>query len=97
MSKIIEPILCYNGLRLSVQASKDHFCTPQDDEGPYSHVEVCTYDVLIPTWENPVCLYDRVTGKPEHVTYYNVEAKVLKGLIDFSSGIKKGKLPKLVL
>tara|TARA_R110002110_G_scaffold196181_5_gene405967 strand:- start:1921 stop:2340 length:420 start_codon:yes stop_codon:yes gene_type:complete len=35
-----DPIVCANGLRLSVQASRGHDCLPQDMEGPYTHVEV---------------------------------------------------------
>jgi hypothetical protein len=33
-------IVCANGTRLSVQASRAHYCTPKDDTGPWSAVEV---------------------------------------------------------
>lgn len=33
-------IVCANGTRLSVQASRHHYCTPRDDSGPWSAVEV---------------------------------------------------------
>lgn len=33
-------IVCANGGRLSVQASKNHYSTPRDDYGPYTHAEV---------------------------------------------------------
>ncbi len=29
-----------SGTRLSVQASRFHYCLPRDDMGPYTHVEV---------------------------------------------------------
>lgn len=32
--------ICKNGVRLSVQASRFHYCSPREDEGPYSSVEV---------------------------------------------------------
>jgi len=31
---------CKDGTHLSVQASKTHYSTPRDNEGPYTHVEV---------------------------------------------------------
>jgi len=33
-------IKCADGLTLSVQASKTHYCTPRMDFGPYAEVEV---------------------------------------------------------
>ena len=35
-----EGIECVDGFRMSVQASKSHYCTPRDNFGPYSKVEV---------------------------------------------------------
>ena len=31
---------CADGFSLSIQASRFHYCTPRDDEGPHSEVEV---------------------------------------------------------
>ena len=33
-------ITCVDGTVLSIQASGQHLCTPQDNEGPYTHLEV---------------------------------------------------------
>lgn len=33
-------IACKSGLRLSVQASSSHYCSPRNDVGPFSEVEV---------------------------------------------------------
>lgn len=33
-------ITCADGFNLSVQASATHYCTPRDNEGPYTHVEI---------------------------------------------------------
>lgn len=33
-------IVCANGVRLSVQASRVHYSTPRNDEGPYTTMEV---------------------------------------------------------
>lgn len=37
---IRERIKCKDGISLSVQASRYHYCTPRDNTGPYTHVEV---------------------------------------------------------
>lgn len=35
------PILkCMDGTTMSVQASKNHYCKPRNDVGPYTHVEI---------------------------------------------------------
>lgn len=33
-------VQCADGTTMSVQASKFHYCTPRDDHGPYTQVEV---------------------------------------------------------
>jgi len=33
-------IVCYDGFEVSVQASSVHYCTPRDNEGPYTEVEL---------------------------------------------------------
>jgi hypothetical protein len=33
-------ILCRDGVTLSVQVGRSHYCSPRDDDGPYSKVEV---------------------------------------------------------
>lgn len=41
MSSIIrKQITCEDGTVLSVQASEYHYCSPRNDVGPYTHVEV---------------------------------------------------------
>lgn len=38
--RIAPNIICADGLRLSVQASQSHYCTPRNNVGPWTHVEV---------------------------------------------------------
>lgn len=33
-------VVCVDGTSLSVQASETHYCTPRNNQGPYSEVEV---------------------------------------------------------
>jgi len=37
---VATPVECEDGTTLSVQASYMHYCTPRDNTGPYSEVEV---------------------------------------------------------
>jgi hypothetical protein len=37
---LMPTLTCKNGLTLSVQASGTHYCSPRNDEGPYTKVEV---------------------------------------------------------
>ena len=36
----VDSVKCADGTTLSVQASEYHYCTPRENEGPYTHVEV---------------------------------------------------------
>ena len=40
MKKINKRIHCRDGVSLSVQASQFAYCSPRDDEGPYTQLEV---------------------------------------------------------
>jgi len=37
---LCKPVVCMNGVTLSVQASEYHYCEPRDNVGPYTEVEV---------------------------------------------------------
>ena len=37
---VVDRIVCADGHTLSVQASETHYCTPRDNRGPWTHVEV---------------------------------------------------------
>lgn len=39
-SRVVPRIVCADGYRLSVQASSIHYCIPENDAGPWTHVEV---------------------------------------------------------
>lgn len=36
----VSHITCRDGTKISVQASKYHYCKPRDNQGPWTHVEV---------------------------------------------------------
>lgn len=55
---VVPQLFCADGTKLSVQASRGHYCFPREDDGPWSHVEVwCVYgpsgrDVRVPSFGN---------------------------------------------
>lgn len=38
--QVLRSVICADGTRLSVQASETHYCTPRNNYGPYTEVEV---------------------------------------------------------
>lgn len=38
--ELAEHVVCKDGTTISVQASAFHYCTPRNNFGPYTHVEV---------------------------------------------------------
>ena len=38
--EVLPRVVCADGTSLSVQASRNHYCSPRDDFGPYTEVEV---------------------------------------------------------
>lgn len=63
-------IICMDGFKMSVQASASHYCSPRNNDGPYSHFEVGfpsqrdslleKYGERIDDPENPDKVYDDV-------------------------------------
>jgi hypothetical protein len=49
MKDVAPHLVCADGTTMSVQASRNHYCEPRDNSGPYSHVEVLCCGV-VPTW-----------------------------------------------
>ena len=82
-----------NGLEISIQASHMHECTPKDDAGPWSSVEVGypnkVIEELIPYAEDP--------KTPTKTTYNNVPAYLIKKIIDESGGLEFGLIPMLLI
>ena len=52
----VEPIMCQDGTRFSVQAGRFCYCSPENDQGPWDTVEVMTLksptNVTPRNWEN---------------------------------------------
>jgi hypothetical protein len=61
--KVAKHIICADGTTISVQASSTHYCTPREDQTPWSAVE-CGYPSVIPpdTWMEYAEEWDSPTG-----------------------------------
>jgi hypothetical protein len=81
-------ITCKDGLTMSVQASKSHYCDPQDNEGPYRSVEVGYPSVLVPELIEYAEGYD-LTG----TVYGFVPLELVRQVIYVRGGLLSGELP----
>ena len=98
--RVQPPITCRDGFRVSVQASRDHFCTPRNDQGPYTHVEVAYpsmwEDLLLPYTDNNTDRTPVICGTAPTL-YVNVPARVVHEMIRKHSGMagRSGRLPRM--
>ena len=92
--RINSVVRCYDGFRMSVQASRDHFCTPRQDTGPYTHVEVAypnrLEELILPYADGA----STIAGLRPTI-YVNVPAEVVLATIEAHAGMVAGQLPEL--
>ena len=90
-------VRCKDGFAMSVQASRYHACTPRDDKGPYSAVEVGYPN----QWE-PLLLPFSNDPNPKSgyapIIYQNVPAKTLREVVERHEGLRRdsARLPELI-
>ena len=91
-------ITCMNGLFMSVQVSSVYVCTPRDDRGPHSTVEVgCpseTEPMILPYSDGTSVIYGRVS-----TMYVNVPAEVIRDVVCKHYGLRSdsnARIPELV-
>ena len=97
--KKVQPrVRCNDGFSVSIQASRDHCCTPRDDIGPYDGVEV-TYpseweDLLLPFTDSGT---PTICGEAPTL-HVNVPASVVREMVKKHGGLarRSGKLPRMV-
>ena len=84
-------VMCSDGFTMSVQASEGNYCTPRNNVGPYSHVEVgfpSEKDLdLMPFAENP--------SKPTQTVYGWVPSSIVLLIIAKRGGMTNGELPPM--
>jgi len=77
-------VRCKDGFTVSVQASKFHYCTPREDRGPYSHVELG-----FPSAEPPpyVLAYAENQEIPTGTVYGYVPVELVEQMIEEHGGL----------
>ena len=95
--KILQTIRCNDGFSMSVQASREHYCTPRNDEGPYTHVEVGypnELDERLMPYADGGDGFQIVGMRP--MLYVNVPAHVICSVTFQHGGKYSGQLPNMV-
>ena len=82
--QVADRITCKDGIVLSVQASRTHYCTPRTNHGPYSHVEV-GYPTTIP----PESWRQYADGDYPNNIYAYVPVELVTAFTDSHGGIKE--------
>jgi len=85
---LARPIVCADGVRLSIQASADHYCIPKDDEGPYTHVEVGFPSITPPKeWMK----YAQNPDTPTETVYGCIPVELVNKFVCEHGGVDFGK------
>lgn len=86
-------IYCVDGAHASIQASETHYCSPQNNIGPYTHVEIWCIDDI---GNIPVTQFEYSEDEPS--AYVPIEA--VAAFLDDHGGIApwshKGAFPALL-
>tara|TARA_R110000751_G_scaffold305649_1_gene422383 strand:- start:620 stop:1264 length:645 start_codon:yes stop_codon:yes gene_type:complete len=86
------PLLrCADGFTMSVQASERHYCTPLNDTGPYTEIEIgfpnMLEPLLIPFQDEPTY------NAPTESVYCYVPVEIIDEVIAKHGGLIEGTLP----
>ena len=79
------PIVCKSGLVMSIQASEYHYCSPRNNKGPYSTVEIGYPSRFVAD------LIPFAEDKDNPTVYGNVPVEVVESIIAANGGIDLGK------
>ena len=93
--KTLPMVRCHDGFCMSVQASRDHYCEPRDDQGPYTHVEVGypnhLEELLLPFSDKATTM-----AGMRPTLYVRVPAHIINSVVTKHAGISSGRLPNLI-
>ena len=97
--KFFERVVCADGFTVSVQASNFNYCSPRDDNGPWSSVE-CGFpsskDPVLEKWaEDPRAEVCEESGLVQTV-YGWVPSQVILRVIESHGGMVEGELPDMI-
>lgn len=91
MFKKNKPAVCADGFTISIQGDSGSYCTPRNDSGPYTEVEVgypsCLEPLLLPYAEDP--------ENPTGTVYGWVPSAVVLECLESHGGWVNGELPPM--
>lgn len=96
LKPILKPVYCVDGANLSVQASREHYCWPRNNEGPYTNVEVAWPSIAPPAMWAKYCVADS-EGNPCDSVYANVPVELVAEYVDMHGGIKPAPAPLFIV
>lgn len=79
----VRPLHCADGLEFSAQASKYHYCTPRDSQGPWAAVEVGFPNREVPEFME----YAEEPERPTDTVYGYVPVEVVEAVVDAHGGL----------
>ena len=82
----VPPIVCKSGLKMSVQASKTHYCNPRSNIGPWDRVEIGYPSKCIPELEQ----YAEDWNTPTNTVYGYVPIELVEKIIEDNGGFSDG-------
>lgn len=77
-------IVCRDGATVSLQASEYHYCTPRNNDGPYTHIEAGYPSVMPPDSWLP---YAENAEKPLDTVYDYLPLQLAQEFIDAHGGV----------
>jgi len=83
-------IVCADGFTVSVQASTSHYCTPRDNDGPYSEVELGYPSEPVEAWME----YAEHSDRPTMTVYGYVPIEVVEVVLEYHGGVDWDKTTK---
>jgi len=89
MKQYNERVTCADGFRMSVQASEGAYCTPRNNDGPYTEVEIgypSDPEIMIMRWAED-------KSRPTDTVYGWVPTGVVRDVIVKHGGAVSGEVP----
>ena len=83
-------VICKDGFGMSIQASETSYCTPRDNEGPYTHVEIGFPNAI----ESMLAGFAEDPDNPTETVYGWVPVGLVKAVIIKHGGIEEGTHPE---
>jgi len=82
-------VYCQSGFNMSVQASETSYCTPRDNTGPYTHVEIGFPNAI----DEMIIGFAEDSDDPTGTVYGWVPAGLVQALIIKHGGVEDGEHP----